>query len=150
MSKLKMALYDQCQTIVANRHASILNTISDIQESMASETKSTAGDKYETSRAMLQMEREKAGNQLAEIEKTMQLLSKLDPKRTLNYVSLGSIVYTSQLNYFISVSIGQLIIKKDLFYAVSINSPIGELLKGKVEGDKIFFRDQELEITKVI
>lgn len=150
MSKLKKALYDQCQEIVANRHASILNTISDIQESMTSETKSTAGDKYETSRAMLQMEREKAGNQLAEIEKTMQLLSKLDPMRTLNYVSLGSIVYTSQLNYFISVSIGQLKIKKDSFYAVSINSPIGELLKGKVEGDKILFRDQELEITKVI
>ena len=72
-TKLKQDLCHQCQAFIDNRLRTIQKTINEIQESLTSETKSSAGDKHETGRAMLQLEREKAGNQLAEIQKINQL-----------------------------------------------------------------------------
>lgn len=66
---IKQELSNQCLEFVENRFQTIQNTINEIQESLLSETKSSAGDKHETGRAMLQLEREKSGNQLAEIQK---------------------------------------------------------------------------------
>ena len=74
---LKQNLYNQCQEFIDNRFETIQNTIKDIQKSLLSETKSSAGDKHETGRAMLQLEREKAGQQLAEIQKIKEILLKL-------------------------------------------------------------------------
>ena len=66
--EIKRQLYSQCVDFVEERLSNIQNQIRAIQESLTSETKSSAGDKHETGRAMLQLEREKAGQQLAEVE----------------------------------------------------------------------------------
>ena len=96
---IKQNLYNQCLEFVENRFQTIQNTIKEIQESLTTETKSSAGDKHETGRAMLQLEREKAGNQLAEIQKVKESLSKIDFKKTSKKIGLGSLVYTSKANY---------------------------------------------------
>ena len=77
---LKEKLHKQCQDALNQRLEVIKSTISDIQNSLQSETKSTAGDKHETGRAMLQLEREKAGNQLAELQKQIGILHKINPE----------------------------------------------------------------------
>ncbi|MDU8884736.1 3-oxoacyl-ACP synthase [Yeosuana sp. MJ-SS3] len=128
-----------------------INTaISEIQESLTSETKSSAGDKHETSRAMLQIEREKIGNQFAETQKLKHTLSKIKITKASNAVTLGSIVYTTQNNYFVSISIGELKINDLTFYAVSLNTPIGKLLLSKRIGDEIVFRNEKFEVTDII
>lgn len=124
--------------------------MSEIQNALLSETKSSAGDKHETGRAMLQLEREKAGNQLAEIQKTGLLLSKVNTSKTGKIVGLGSIVYTSKANYFIAISAGELNYNSDKFYAISANTPIGQLLLSKTIGDVINFRNQEFVIENVL
>ncbi|WP_456441980.1 3-oxoacyl-ACP synthase [Psychroserpens sp.] len=149
-NNLKQDLYSQCQAFVDNRLQTIQKTIDEIQESLTSETKSSAGDKHETGRAMLQLEREKAGHQLAEIQKLNQLLSKIDISKTLQIIGLGSIIYTTQANYFITISAGELKFDNQSFYAISVNTPIAKLLLGKQKGNQIQFRDQEFEIIKVI
>jgi len=68
--ELKKQLYNQCSDFIEHRLLIIKSTINDIQESLDSETKSSAGDKHETGRAMLQIDLEKACNQLSEIQKT--------------------------------------------------------------------------------
>lgn len=147
---IKQELYNQCFEFVDKRLLTIQNTISEIQNSLLSETKSSAGDKHETGRAMLQLEREKAGNQSAEIIKTKEALSKIDVNKTSKIVSLGSIVYTTQANYFISISAGELKIENDLFYAISPNTPIGKLLIGKLPKDEVVFRGQNFKILEVL
>ncbi|MDO5970364.1 3-oxoacyl-ACP synthase [Flavivirga aquimarina] len=147
--KIKEALYSQCLDLVNGRFQTIQNTINEIQVSLTSETKSSAGDKHETGRAMLQLEREKAGNQLAEIQKIKETLSKIDVSKTLKIVGLGSVVYTSQANYFIAISVGELVIDGITFYAISPNTPIGKLLIGKRAGDSNSFRNQEFVIQKI-
>ncbi len=148
--KIKEQLYSLCLEFIKNRFQTIQNTINDIQLSLTTETKSSAGDKHETGRAMLQLEREKAGNQLAEILKTKTSLSKIDTSKTSKVIGLGSVVYTSQTNYFISISAGELKVNSDGFYAISPNTPIGQLLIGKTNGDMVSFRDRKFLIEEVL
>jgi len=147
---IKEELYNACLIFIENRFSTINTTISEIQESLMSETKSSAGDKHETGRAMLQLEREKAGNQLAEIQKVKEELSKVDVTKTSNIIGLGSIVYTTQNNYFISISAGKIQVNNLTYYAVSPNTPISQVLLSKKAGDEIKFRGQKFQIKSVI
>jgi hypothetical protein len=146
---IKQELYNQCLEFIEGRRNTIQNTINDIQESLGSETKSSAGDKHETGRAMLQLEREKAGNQLAEIQKEKELLSKIDISIISKTVRVGSVIYTSQFNYFIAISAGQLRVDKRMFYAISPQTPIGKLLLGKTINDSVVFRNSSFKIVNI-
>jgi transcription elongation GreA/GreB family factor len=150
MNNLKQELFTQCQAFVDGRFRAIQKTIDEIQESLTSETKSSAGDKHETGRAMLQLEREKAGQQLLEIEKLNQVLCKIDVSKSSQTIGLGSVILTSQANYFIAISAGEIKLEDQLFFAISANTPIGQLILGRQEGDQIQFRDQKFQIIKVI
>jgi hypothetical protein len=147
---LKEKLHQLCLEIVNERNANIQGNFASIQEAMLSETKSSAGDKHETGRAMLQLEREKLGNQLLEIEKVTAILQKLNPTITAKQGCLGAIIYTSQANYFISVSVGEISANDSTFYAIASNTPIGKLLLGKKVGDTVSFREQSFVIKKII
>ena len=148
-STLKQELYEQCLQFVDEKLQTVERQIKDIQESLSSETKSSAGDKHETGRAMLQLEREKAGQQLAEIENTKSALLKIDIINTSKIVRIGSAVSTTGANYFIAVSAGIIKVKGESFYAISPDTPIGLLLKGKRKGDKVRFMEAGFEITQV-
>ncbi|MFC7446147.1 GreA/GreB family elongation factor [Mesoflavibacter profundi] len=147
---IKTQLLQLCNQSLETRLQSVLAVIEDIKQSLQSETKSSAGDKHETGRAMLQLEREKAGHQLAEIEKTKQILSKINTESTSKNIGLGSVVFTTTSNYFISISAGELQVEGDTFYAISASTPIGQLLLGKSVGDKVTFRNMTFEITEII
>lgn len=150
MNNLKQELLATCQSFVNSRFQAIQKTIDEIQESLTSETKSSAGDKHETGRALLQLEREKAGHQLSEIEKLNQLLSKIDITKSSQIIGVGSAVFTTQANYFMAISAGEIKVQDQSFYAISANTPIGKLLLNKQEGSQIQFRDQKFTIIKVI
>ncbi|APY08404.1 3-oxoacyl-ACP synthase [Winogradskyella sp. J14-2] len=147
---LKQNLYCKCEELLNQRLKVIQKTITDIQNSLLSETKSSAGDKHETGRAMLQLEREKAGQQLADIQKQFKLLHKINPEIETTIVTLGSIVFTSQANYFMAVSVGELKTNSQQFYAISPATPMGKLLVAKSKGDAIQFRNQEISILEVL
>ena len=146
----KEVLYNKCQDFLNNRLEGIEKTISDIQNALQSETKSSAGDKHETGRAMLQLEREKAGHQLAELQKLSEILQKIDVKTTHNSIALGSVVETTESNYFICVSVGEIKLKSKSFYGISAATPMGQLLLSKTVGDEINFRDKTFTITEVL
>lgn len=147
--EIKSVLYQKCIDFVEQRLKRVLNSIKEIQESLTSETKSSAGDKHETGRAMLQLERENAGRQLSEIEKLKESLSKIDIKSTSNTIGLGSLIITSQTNYFMAISSGKLQVGSKEYFAISPETPIGLLLLGKKAGDVIRFRDTLFKILIV-
>ncbi len=147
---IKEELYNQCLAFIDNRLITVQNTMHDIQKSLLSETKSSAGDKHETGRAMLQLEREKAGNQLAQIKKVKETLSRIDVEKSSKVIGLGSVVFTTQTNYFIAISAGEIIIDEVLFYAISPSTPIAKLVLSKQSGDAVAFRDRKFTITGVL
>ena len=134
--EIKNELLQHCQKQVDNRYSKIKQTIADIEESLLEEAKNSSGDKHETGRAMLQIDRENAGKQLQEIEKIAQLLKKIDVKATSDYARLGSLVYTDRFTYFVSLSIGTVTLGKTDYLCVALNSPVGMLISGKRKGDE--------------
>lgn len=148
--EIKQKLYEECLDFVDNRFQTIQKTIKEIQESLTSETKSSAGDKHETGRAMLQLEHEKAGHQLVEIQKIKEHLSKINIEKPSKTISLGSVVYTTQSNYFIAISAGELVLDSESFFAISAATPIAQLLISKRVGDEVLFRGTTIKITKII
>lgn len=133
---LKTELLKYCQNQVDGRYSKIRQTIASIEESLFEESKSSSGDKHETNRSMLQIDRENAGKQLHEIENVAQLLTKIDVRATSDYIRLGSLVYTDRFIYFVSISVGTEALGKTNYLCVALNSPVGLLISGKKKGDE--------------
>ncbi len=147
--EIKTQLLQHCQNQVDNRFSKIKQTIAGIEESLLEESKSSSGDKHETGRAMLQIDRENAGKQLQEIEKLTQLLKKVDINANSDYARLGSLVYTDRFTYFISLSIGTVNVDKTSYLCVALNSPVGLLISGKRSGEEFILNGNVYKITSV-
>jgi transcription elongation GreA/GreB family factor len=147
---IKQELYKKCQEFVSRKLSTIEKTIKSNKNDLNSETKSSAGDKHETGRAMLQLEMEKAGQQLVVANEMQFQLERIDFSSTSNFVKLGSLIRTDQFNYFIAVSAGRIIVDKKIFFAISSNSPVGKLLLGREQGETILFREQKIKITDIM
>ena len=148
--EIKEALFRQCEAFANKRLETVEAVISSNQLALQSETKSSAGDKHETGRAMLQLEMEKAGQQLAGIMQMKEILAKVDILKTSKNVRLGSVIFTEKVNYFLSISAGQLEVANKMYFAVSVSSPIGKLLLGKQENDVISFNEKRYKVQKII
>jgi transcription elongation GreA/GreB family factor len=145
----KAQLLNCCNQHLQNRFATIENVIRDINNSLTSETKSSAGDKHETGRAMLQLEREKAGNQLVELQKSQETLKKIDPNSQHQKITLGSVIKTSQSNYFIAISASEFTVKDTTYYTISAATPIAQALLSKQVGDVATFRNLSFRIIDI-
>ena len=138
-----------CVAFVDNKLSTIEATISSNQQALQSETKSSAGDKHETGRAMLQLEMEKAGKQLRSVLQLKETIIKIGISKESDTVHLGSIVITNNINYFISVSAGKLSVEGNDYFAISTHSPIGKMLLGKQSNITIIFNDTSIQIIEV-
>ena len=148
--KIKEALFNQCQSFVNKRLQTVEAVLSSNQKALQSETKSSAGDKHETGRAMLQLEMEKAGQQLSGIVQMKVVLSKIDILKSSKNVCLGSVIITDKVSYFLSISAGQLVVADKSYFAISVSSPIGKLLLGKQKKEVISFNGKIIVINEII
>lgn len=148
-SNLKRQAFAFVLSYSTQKVENINNQLAQIVEALNSETKSTAGDKHETGRAMLQLEREKLGNQLADAENNISYLKRINLEVSNSKVGLGSLVYTSNGNYFISVYAGKYEVDNKVVFCISNASPIGQLLMGKSEDDRFDFNNKEYKIHNV-
>ena len=145
---IKEELYKQCEFYVNKRLETVEKTIASHQKALQSETKSSAGDKHETGRAMLQLEMEKASQQLSGITQMKETLAKINTTSISEVVRLGSVVETTSANYYISISAGLITIGTTKYFAVSSSSPIGKLILGKKEGESFDFNGTKSTIKK--
>lgn len=147
---IKQKLYNHCQGFVNNKLKSIEKTIRSNKEALNSETKSSAGDKHETGRAMLQLEMEKAGQQLQVVSEMKEQLARVDCEASSKKIRLGSVIKTNSAIYFLAISMGQIKIDEVLYFVISTDSPIGKLVLGKEVNDVISFRGNDIKIIQVI
>ena len=74
MKNLKDLLFDHCENNINSKLKNYLKIDQELFKSLNEETKSSAGDKHETNRAMIQIEREKNSNRIKEIERLNKIL----------------------------------------------------------------------------
>ena len=147
--KIKQALYNACQHHVEERIKTIEDRLRVIEESRNNETKSSVGDKYETGRAMMQMEEEKSKVQLFEAVALRQTLKQVDPNKKLEKAELGSLVETNRGSYYFCIGIGKVKQNNKTFYCISMDSPIGQVLRGRRTGESITFNNSTLQIKAI-
>lgn len=137
---VKKKLLAACVEFINSKERTILDAMASHKIALSSETKSSAGDKHETSRAMLQLEMEKAGGQLEAIHQMKTILSKISIESDSEVARLGSLILTDHMHYFLAISAGKLSVNGLDVYAVSPNSPIGKILLGRKKNETVVFK----------
>ena len=147
---MKKVLFNHCRAYLEKKMKTLEQQKKRLQKDLTSETKSSVGDKHETGRAMIQLEREKLGNQIREIELNYQRLNTIENVKTSNSISLGSIIFTDKANYYVAIAADSCAVNSKVFYCISSQSPIGKLLIGKKVNESIIFNNIESTIIEII
>jgi len=134
---------------LAMRIDELKSSLEDLKEAGESETKSSAGDKYETGREMIKQEKEKYEQVLQDNEKQLEIVKNLKPEKSHIKAASGSLVITDKMTFYISVSYGKLIVEEREVFAISPNAPVAQLLLGKSAGDAYKINGQVVVIKAV-
>jgi transcription elongation GreA/GreB family factor len=149
MAEIKLRLYRICMDYVDQRIDSARQAIAAARESANDDTKSSAGDKYETGREMMQQEIDRNRKQLEEAQKLRLILEQIDPAKSTDIVQNGSLVTTNYGKFYISISRGQILIDDAIYFAVSSVSPIGTKLMKQKKGYVFDFNGKSFRIEEV-
>lgn len=132
---VKEQLHALCIAAVVKRIANAKSAIDTARESANDDTKSTAGDKHETGRAMAQLEQEKSAQQLNEALDLKNSLEKIDPSFVSETVQVGSLVFTDKGRFFLSVPVGKLSLNGQDYFCITMASPIGGKIRNLKKND---------------
>ena len=146
---IKQELLSLCFEQVNEKLRRVDLAMSEAQESANNESKSSAGDKHETGRAMAQLEKEKMLKQRAEILNLKRTLDLINVKDAFSKAALGSVVKADSGNYFLSTAIGLLEVNSEKYFAISLVSPIGQLLLNKSASETVNFNGKNILINQV-
>lgn len=146
---LKHQLHTACMDSLVQRIGRIQQTITEAQQAANEETKSSSGDKYETTRAMMHLEIEKNSIQLQEAVKQQRLLNQIRTDQINKQVENGCLINSNHGQFYLGISIGKIIVDDQSYMCISAASPIGQLLMKKQAGAEFTFQGKKYEILEV-
>jgi hypothetical protein len=145
----KEKTYQLFEEMINNRIATLQHELLELQESAANETKSSVGDKYETARAMLQIEQDNVRRRLQEAMEQKSLFATL-PANAGPVVARGSLVCTSKGWLLIGVALGKIKVDDVVVIAVSPQSPLGSKLVGLKVGERVEVNGVRYEVESIL
>ena len=149
MNEEKQGLYNICAEQLELKIKSVHDAIKLQKESSAGDTKSSAGDKYETGTAMAHLELQKLGNQLSQLENGLLKLNSFTHYKPTDSVKAGSLVKTKTSTFWISIGVGEVKFKSHKYFVVSAMSPIAQKFLGKKVGYSFIFNRMQDEILEI-
>mgnify|MGYP001564647887 FL=1 len=150
MTDTKQQLYSLCVDQLNSKIKEVHSAIALQQDSTKGDTKSSAGNKYETGAAMTHLELEKLGNQLKVLETNLRKLNAFQDVPTSETVQAGSLIKTKHNSFWISIGVGEVRIRNEKHYVVSPISPIAQQFLGKEAGFEFVFNKQKDCILEVV
>jgi hypothetical protein len=145
----KEKIFLHCLTLLEKREKEIKAEIGNLREGIANDSKSSMGDKYETSREMSQQEINRLEQQLGNNGQQLFQLKSLNLSTSTKSVGLGSLVKTNIGNFFISIGLGEIVVEQHPVFLISAVSPLGKLIIGKNEGDQFEMNKKEIKILQL-
>ena len=142
----KSSLIHSLMTILNERKASIEKDLAAIEESKNNDTKSSMGDKYETSREMAQAEWNKLQERKGQIALQIHQLQQIQTESTHQMVVQGSLVITPALQLLFAIPFGKFTFNGEPWMVVSLQSPIGQAFAGKKNGEVVHFNQTTFPI----
>jgi transcription elongation GreA/GreB family factor len=134
----------QCRAMLMARQADYRREMASLDEASSRETKSSAGDKYETAREMIAQSRRLMEGNLAEVDAALATLERMAMAPEQARCGLGSLLETSQGWFLVGASLGDVEVDGMSIRTLSLASPLGQALKGHGAGDRISWRGKEL------
>lgn len=145
----KNAIHEACLSKLQSQMDELKSAIAKVQESIVNEENSTAGNKFETARAMGQEELDRINRQMSVLVKEYNILSQINLDRPCDSVQLGAVVKTDKKMLYTSVALGKVEVENTPIFAISFFSPIGQMLLGKEVGDELVFAGKKEKIEAV-
>ena len=146
---IKEKLYQACFDFASQRIKALNDAQKELSEDAGSEAKSSAGDKHETGRAMMQLEQEKNADQLSKASELLKAMEKIDPSVVSDKVALGTLVITNRGQFYIAISAGKISIDGKDYFAVSPQAPIAVKLIGLKTKQSFQFNGVEYLVEEV-
>ena len=147
---VKQKIFHQFQQMLETKINGLQQQLNDLKESTANETKSTAGDKYETARAMLQIEQDNTRRQLQEALEQLSIFTAIDISISSREIIRGSLVKTNKGYLFLSVALGKIITGEITVIALSPQSPLGKQLMGLQVNDSTAINNVTYTIEEIL
>ncbi|WLD22834.1 hypothetical protein NU10_08860 [Flavobacterium dauae] len=142
-------LKQQVLTALNCQIVNIQNQITALAEDAQNDAKSSAGDKYETSLAMMHLAQEKLNNKLSQLLQLEHSAKQLPEEKTLNKVTLGSVVKTNYAVFYISVPIQSFVYQNKTIICVSVQAPLIQQILNKEIHSEINFNNLTYKILEI-
>lgn len=144
----KKAFFRHISTTISEKITSLQGDIADLQKGIAEDSKSSAGDKFETSREMAQQELVKLNTQLNEQQRLKSLVDNQSADQA-NQVQLGAVIQTNKGIFLIGIPIGNSAFEGKNVIGIGLGAPLGQLLLHKKKGEDVLFNNQQFIIEEI-
>ena len=146
---MKNQLLAHCISLMETSVQSIKASMQELVTEAQTDSKSSAGDKHETGRAMMQQAQEHLGKQLQEAELKRSLLYRIEGYSVHQIITEGSLVQTNESIFFLSAPLGKVHLNGQDVFVISLQSPLGKVLLGKKAGESVEFNNRTIQINSV-
>lgn len=140
MTPDKRTVHLACLSQLEAKLVALQSDLDDLSAGTESESKSSAGDKHETGRAMMHLEQDRLGKHWKDLKAQHSILLALDPERSTSLVTRGSLIHVEQGWFYLSIALGRVEVGGFSVLTLSPESPLGQAWMGKKKGDVINFR----------
>jgi transcription elongation GreA/GreB family factor len=143
----KQALKQAGLAIIEQRIAAARSLMDDAQQAANGEEKSSAGDKYETSRAMGHLQKDMHARQLAEQAKELAALHAVNVDLLYDTVATGALIECEKATFFVAAGLGKQTIGDKTVFFLSPQAPLAQQLQHKKVGDQFVFNTLRTNIV---
>lgn len=147
--RFKNSVFLSCQAHLNEKIQRLEEALRELKLGTENESKSSAGDKHETARAMMHLEQEKLAMQLDELLRQKNELLKIEVSNTAKQITKGSLIKTNKGFLFLSVGIGKIVTDDIPVFSLSMQSPLGKNLMGMEAGGELTTNGMQYVIEEV-
>ncbi|ASZ14056.1 hypothetical protein KTO58_03750 [Chitinophaga pendula] len=137
------------ELLITERIAITKAAIDNAQEAANSEGKSSAGDKYETGRAMSHLEKDMFARQQAENVKELDQLQKINTNIIYTTAQAGAFIQCSDYSFFIATGLGKQLVDEQLVFFLSPYAALAKLLLPMKAGERFTFNKKDIVILEI-
>jgi transcription elongation GreA/GreB family factor len=146
----KIRVLEVCREKLRQKMQLLSGELDELTESLTTETKSSMGDKHETSRSRMQADFEKFSLHLAEVQDQYRELQLVDPHKHFSVIANECLVICAQRIFFLTVPLGRVEVDGNDVFVISTDSPIGAQLLGKKAGEVFVFNNITYQVQKIL
>lgn len=131
----KIKLRQFCEHLLHERISATREAMANAQAAANAEEKSSAGDKYETSRALSHLEKDMHARQLLAHTEQLSALLDINVHEVYSTAVAGSFIRCEHVNIFVAAGLAKHAVNGVDIIFISPNSPLARKLAGKKNGD---------------